>query len=153
MLAQREGLHWRCTLVDGPCATEGLDLAVSDPAHGAIAQFLGIVRNHNEGQDAIAVDYDVHVPLAIEALAQLCQELCAAYPVMLFVSHSRGLVSVGEASVVIAASSAHRCDALAAVTEAIDRLKVRVPIWKREIGPDHSHRWLDGHSLRADEAN
>ena len=64
--------------------------------------------------------------------------------------HSRGLVRVGESSVIIAASSAHRKDALGAVSEAIDQLKIRVPIWKKEIGPGDELRWLDGHSLRKD---
>ena len=57
---------------------------------------------------------------------------------------------MGEASVVIAASSAHRKDSLSAVSDTIDQLKVRVPIWKKEIGPDTEQRWLDGYSLRKD---
>jgi molybdopterin synthase catalytic subunit len=128
----------------------GLDLLVTDPAHGAVAQFFGVVRNHNEGLAAAAVDYDVHPELASKALAELCRDICAEYPVRLVIFHSRGLVQVGEASVVIAASSAHRKDALGAVSDAIDQLKVRVPIWKKEIGLDHEQRWLDGHSLRKD---
>lgn len=150
MFVQASGDLWQCGLVDGPCQTRGLDALVSDPAHGAIAQFLGVVRDHNEGLAATAVDYDVHPELAMKALVALCGSLCAQYPVRLFMQHSRGLVAVGEASVVIAASSAHRKDALACVSEAIDLLKVQVPIWKREIAPDASHRWLDGHSLRQD---
>ncbi len=150
MFIEANGQRWHCGLVDGPCETAGLDLQVSDPAHGAIAQFLGVVRDHNDGLEATAVDYDVHPELALKALSSLCDELCNRYPVRLFMQHSRGLVRVGEASVVIAASSAHRKDALACVSEAIDLLKVRVPIWKREIAPDDSHRWLDGHSLRQD---
>ena len=94
-----------------------------------------------------AVDYDVHPELASKALAELCRDICAEYPVRLVIFHSRGFVRVGEASVVIAASSAHRKDALGAVSDAIDQLKVRVPIWKKEIGLDHEQRWLDGHSL------
>lgn len=150
MLAVRKGERWQCSLVEGPCNPAGLDAAVSDPSHGAIAQFLGVVRNHNDGSAATAVDYDVHIELAIQSLEALCHELCERYPVRLFMQHSKGWVAVGEASVVIAASSAHRTDALSAVSEAIDLLKIRVPIWKREIAPDDSHRWLDGHSLRVD---
>ena len=151
MFASAEGERWACGLVDGPCSVAELDAQVIDPAHGAIAQFLGVVRNHNAGEAAIAVDYDVHPELALKALSALCSELCARYPVRLFMQHSRGLVRVGEASVVIAASSAHRKDALACVAEAIDLLKVRVPIWKREVAPDQTHRWLDGHSLREEK--
>ncbi len=140
--------RWKCGLTDGPCQTAGLDVLVTDPAHGAVAQFFGVVRNHNDGLAAAAVDYDVHPELASKALAELCRDICAKYPVRLVIFHSRGLVRVGEASVVIAASSAHRKDALGAVSDAIDQLKVRVPIWKKEIGLDDEQRWLDGHSLR-----
>jgi molybdopterin synthase catalytic subunit len=108
------------------------------------------VRNHNEGLEASAVDYDVHPELALKAMSELCADICSEYPVRLLLIHSRGLVRVGEASVVIAASSAHRKDALSAVSDTIDQLKVRVPIWKKEIGPDDEQRWLDGYSLRKD---
>lgn len=150
LFARNEGERYLCGLIDGPCQTTSLDEFVQDPAHGAIAQFFGVVRNHNEGLSAAAVDYDVHPELALKALSELCQDVCADYPVKLVMIHSRGLVRVGEASVVIAASSAHRKDALGAVTDAIDQLKIRVPIWKKEIGPDDEQRWLDGHSLRKD---
>ena len=145
-----DGEHYVCGLIDGPCQVGGHDLLVQDSAHGAIVQFFGVVRNHNEGLTAVAVDYDVHPELALKALDELCQELCTNYPVKLVMIHSRGIVRVGEASVVIAASSAHRKESFAAVSEAIDQLKIRVPIWKKEIGPNHEQRWLDGHSLRKD---
>ena len=148
MFAESSGEYWTCGLVDGPCPTQGLDDKVLDSAHGAVAQFFGVVRNHNQGREAVAVDYDVHLELAIKTLAELCTELTERYPARLLVIHSRGLVRVGEASVVIVASSAHRKDALTVVSEAIDQLKVRVPIWKKEIGPNDDQRWLDGHSLR-----
>lgn len=150
LFARNEGDRYLCGLIDGPCQTTDLDVLVQDPAHGAIAQFSGVVRNHNDGLSAAAVDYDVHPELALKALSELCQDVCADYPVKLVMIHSRGLVKVGEASVVIAASSAHRKDALGAVADAIDQLKIRVPIWKKEIGPDDEQRWLDGHSLRKD---
>ena len=150
LFVRNDGEHYVCGLIDGPCQIGGLDLLVQDAAHGAIAQFFGVVRNHNEGLTAVAVDYDVHPELALKALDELCQELCTNYPLKLVMIHSRGIVRVGEASVVIAASSARRKDALDAVSEAIDQLKIRVPIWKKEIGPNDEQRWLDGHSLRKD---
>ena len=150
LFARNDGEHYVCGLIDGPCQMEGLYRLVQDPTHGAIAQYFGVVRNHNEGLSAEAVDYDVHPELALKALDELCQELCTNYPVKLVIIHSRGLVRVGESSVIIAASSAHRKDALGAVSEAIDQLKIRVPIWKKEIGPGDELGWLDGHALRKD---
>lgn len=145
------GERWYCGLVDGPCPLDQWLAWVEDPAHGAINTFFGVVRNQNAGQSAIAVDYDVHDSLAIRALAGLCEEIVESLPVRLYVIHSRGLVQVGEASVVIAATSAHRAEAFAATRRCIDELKIRVPIWKREIAPDATDRWLDGHSIRVDE--
>lgn len=150
LFARKKGERYLCGLIDGPCQTSDLDVLVQDPTHGAIAQFFGVVRNHNEGLSAAAVDYDVHPELALKALSELCDDICGEYPVRLVIVHSRGLVRVGEASVVISASSAHRKDALEAVSAAIDQLKIRVPIWKKEIGLDDEQRWLDGHSLRKD---
>jgi len=150
LFERTDGEHFSCGLIDGPCPQTGWDVRVADPTHGATSIFLGVVRNHNAGESAVAVDYDVHPGLAQKALTELCIELTARFPVKLWMIHSRGLVQVGEASVVIAASSAHRQDAITCVSDAIDALKVRVPIWKREIAPDASHRWLDGHSLRDD---
>lgn len=150
LFARKKGERYLCGLIDGPCQTRDLDVLVQDPAHGAIAQFFGVVRNHNEGLSAAAVDYDVHPELALKALSELCDDICGEYPVRLVIVHSRGLVRVGEASVVISASSAHRKDALGAASSAIDQLKIRVPIWKKEIGLDDEQRWLDGHSLRKD---
>jgi molybdopterin synthase catalytic subunit len=141
---------WFCGLVDGPCPTDQWLAHVEDPRHGAINTFYGVVRNHNEGQAAASVDYDVHEGLALKALAALCTEIVASLPVRLYVIHSCGMVAVGEASVVIAASSAHRAEAFEATRRCIDQLKIRVPIWKREIAPDQSDRWLDGHTIRVD---
>lgn len=150
MRASQSGAGWFCGLVDGPCALDGWLAHVEDPAHGAINTFYGVVRNHNDGQPAASVDYDVHEGLALKALATLCAEIVTTLPVRLYVIHSCGLVAVGQASVVIAASAAHRAEAFAATRQCIDQLKVRVPIWKREIAPDQSDRWLDGHSIRID---
>ena len=141
---------WFCGLVDGPCPTDQWLVHVEDTGHGAINTFYGVVRNHNEGQAAASVDYDVHEGLALKSLAALCTEIVASLPVRLYVIHSCGMVAVGEASVVIAASSAHRAEAFEATRRCIDQLKIRVPIWKREIAPDHSDRWLDGHTIRVD---
>lgn len=148
LFERTDATQFCCGLIDGPCPQTGWSDRVADPSHGATSIFLGVVRNHNAGELATAVDYDVHPALAQKALVALCEELTERFPVRLWMVHSRGLVRVGEASVAIAASSAHRKDAISCVSEAIDLLKVRVPIWKREIAPDESHRWLDGHSLR-----
>ena len=71
LFARDEGEWYLCGLVDGPCQTRDLDVLVQDPAHGAVAQFFGVVRNHNEGLSATAVDYDVHPELALKALSEL----------------------------------------------------------------------------------
>ena len=71
LFARNEGERYLCGLIDGPCQTTSLDEFVQDPAHGAIAQFFGVVRNHNEGLSAAAVDYDVHPD---------CERINPSYP-------------------------------------------------------------------------
>lgn len=141
---------WFCGLIDGPCYRIDSAKFISDPAHGATSTFEGVVRNQNDGLEVVAVDYDVHATLALKALRQICSELTSKYPVKLAIVHSRGLVRVGEASVIISASGIHRRETIDVVSEAIDLLKIRVPIWKKEIAGDRTYKWLEGNSLRQD---
>ena len=80
LFARNDGEHYVCGLIDGPCQMEGLDRFVQDPAHGAIAQFFGVVRNHNEGLSAEAVDYDVHPELGAEGLGRIVPRIVYELP-------------------------------------------------------------------------
>jgi molybdopterin synthase catalytic subunit/molybdopterin converting factor small subunit len=114
-----------------------LDAAVdevrSDRA-GAIATFTGTTRVHSRGRKVIHLDYEAYEGMAQQVMAQIAEDLRRRYDLCeIAIHHRTGRVDIGEASVVIAVSAAHRQDALAACKEAIDTLKEQVPLWKKEF--------------------
>ena len=100
---------------------------------GAVATFIGVVRDHNAGRRVRHLEYEGYAPLAVKAFERIGREAAAAWPaVRLAIEHRVGTLQIGEASVVIAAASPHRTDAFAACRYAIERIKQIAPIWKRE---------------------
>jgi MoaE-MoaD fusion protein len=114
-----------------------LDAAVREVRRdeaGAIATFLGTVRNRSRDRDVLYLEYEAYEGMAEETMAELAAELTARHGLAAVAIHHRvGRVEIGEASVVIAVSAAHRAAALAACREAIDTLKQAVPLWKKEV--------------------
>jgi molybdopterin synthase catalytic subunit/molybdopterin converting factor small subunit len=101
---------------------------------GAIATFLGTVRNRSRGRDVLYLEYEAYEGMAEETMADLAAELTARHELAAVAIHHRvGRVEIGDGSVVIAVSAAHRAAALAACREAIDTLKQTVPLWKKEV--------------------
>lgn len=107
---------------------------VGDPAAGAVATFIGTARDHNAGRRVLSLEYEAYPEMAETELrkvgetAQKKWELCR-----MAIVHRVGPVRIGEASVVIAVSAGHREAAFAACRFAIEEIKRRVPIWKKEI--------------------
>lgn len=117
---------------------------VSDPSCGAVATFLGNVRDHNAGRRVRYLDYEAFAPLALRSFERIADEARNTWPdVRLAIHHRTGRVEIGEASVVIAAASAHRADAFAASRYAIERLKQIAPIWKHEHF-EGGDVWIEG---------
>jgi molybdopterin synthase catalytic subunit len=117
---------------------------VAGPDAGAIASFVGTVRNVHEGRAVTGIDYEAYEPMASLELARVANEAVARWPgVRVAVSHRVGTLVVGDASVAIAVASARRAPALDAVRFVIETLKVRVPIWKREHYVDGTRAWVD----------
>ena len=114
-----------------------LDDAVREVASddaGAIATFSGTTRARARGRAVIRLEYEAYEGMAEETMAEIAGELTARYDLVDIAIHHRvGTVGIGETSVVIAVSAAHRGDALAACRDAIDTLKERVPLWKKEF--------------------
>jgi MoaE-MoaD fusion protein len=107
--------------------------AASDEA-GAVATFVGTVRRSSRGRDVLYLEYEAFAEMAEPMLAQLADELIAKHGLCKVAIHHRiGRVEIGEASVVIAVSAAHRAAALEACHEAIDTLKDTIPLWKKEV--------------------
>ncbi|HEY7380950.1 MAG TPA: molybdenum cofactor biosynthesis protein MoaE [Gaiella sp.] len=114
-----------------------LDDAVREVARddaGAIATFLGTTRATSRGRDVVRLEYEAYEGMAEAEMERIADELKRRYDLLDVAIHHRvGVVDVGETSVVIAVSAAHRGEALAACRDAIDTLKVTVPLWKKEV--------------------
>ena len=107
--------------------------ASSDDA-GAVATFVGTVRRRSRDRDVLHLEYEAFEEMAEPMLARLADELTAKHGLSKVAIHHRvGRVAIGERSVVIAVSAPHRQDALTACKDAIDTLKERVPLWKKEV--------------------
>jgi len=110
---------------------------------GAIATFFGTVRIRNAGKEVVAVEYHAYPAMAERMLEEIGREMERGFgPLRVALVHRIGRLEVGEISVGIAAAAPHRRQALDAVAHAIERLKQRVPVWKREFYADGS-AWLE----------
>jgi len=104
------------------------------PTAGAIATFVGTTRDNFEGKSVLRLEYEAYAPMAEREMHTIIREARARWQLRhVAISHRIGLVPIAESSVEIAISSAHRREALEAVHFAIDELKARVPIWKKEV--------------------
>jgi molybdopterin synthase catalytic subunit len=112
--------------------------------HGAVATFIGLVRGNNLGRRVLFLEYEAYEPLALRGFERIAAEVQEAWPgVRLAVHHRTGRIELGDASIVIAAASAHRGDAFAACRYTIERVKQIVPIWKHEHF-EGGDVWLEG---------
>lgn len=120
-----------------------------EEGHGAQILFAGVVRNRNQGRDVVGVSYDAHGPLAVATLTTLCHEAQARFGsgLQFELRHRTGRLRVGEISLLIAVTSAHRDEAYQASRYVIEELKKRAPIWKQEHYVDGDSAWLKGHAL------
>jgi MoaE-MoaD fusion protein len=117
---------------------------VSGPDAGALATFVGVVRDHNAGRRVLWLDYEAYGPLAERVFARIAGEAAEHWPsARVAVHHRIGRIAIGEASVVIAAASAHRADAFAACRYVIERVKQIAPVWKHEHF-DGGETWIEG---------
>ena len=116
-----------------PLSVESAVAAVRDDDAGAIATFIGTTRAHSRGREVIHLEYEAYEGMAEQVMADLAAKLADRHRLQKVAIHHRiGVVEVGETSVVIAVSAPHRAAALAACRDAIDELKVSVPLWKKE---------------------
>lgn len=118
---------------DKPIDVTRVIAAVAHPAAGAIATFLGTTRDNNEGRHVSTLEYEAYPEMAVAEMRRIGETARERWPIQdIAIVHRIGVVPIGEASVVIAVSSAHRVAAFEACHFAIDRLKQVVPIWKKE---------------------
>jgi molybdopterin synthase catalytic subunit len=121
-------------LSDEPLSLDRVVDEVRDEQAGAIATFTGTTRIQSRGRTVTHLDYEAYEGMAERVMAEIAEGLQSRYELTAVAIHHRvGRVGIGETSVVIAVSAPHRQDALAACKDAIDELKERVPLWKKEV--------------------
>jgi molybdopterin synthase catalytic subunit len=127
-----------------PLSVDEIEGAVADPAAGAIALFIGTVRDHDHGRGVTALSYSAH-PSATAELGRVAEKIAASYPILsLAVTHRIGDLQIGDLAVVAAVGAQHRDVAFAACHALIDELKATVPIWKHQFFTGGDSEWVDG---------
>lgn len=112
---------------------------------GGIATFIGCARDFSEGREVTEISFDVYGSMALSEMNKLRAEAIAKFGLLdARIVHRLGIVSAGEQIVFIAAGAEHRAPALQACHWLIDELKLRVPIWKKEITPQ-GEAWVTSH--------
>jgi molybdopterin synthase catalytic subunit len=143
MVLVRESLSVRVT--SDPLDPAEAVAAVADDGAGGTCVFLGTVRDHSEAGAVTGLTYEAWEELALARLAELGEELLSRWPLRRAVLwHRSGELGVGEISVIVACSAAHRAEAFEACRYGIERLKRDVPIWKREHLAQGESRWVMG---------
>ena len=129
-------------VTESPLSLDVMAQTVRQNSSGAIASFLGVVRESSRGRRVDHLEYDAYPEMAVAKMRQIGDEIQTRWPVdRVAIVHRVGRLIVGEASVAIAVASPHRQEALQACAYAIERLKEIVPIWKKEVWADGSE-WI-----------
>ena len=132
----------RVLLTREPLNPAALTADLAAPEDGALASFLGVVRNHAEGHAVKALEYHAYEAMAEEQLAAVGRDLAERFGVAHWLlAHRLGMLSIGDVSMVVAVASPHRQEAFEACRWAVERIKSVVPIWKKEFFADSSH-WV-----------
>jgi len=117
---------------------------VARPDCGAVAVFVGTVRNHHDGKRVLRLSYSSFKEMAEKELARIAAEAAKRWPVgAVHLAHRTGELAIGDASVVVAVSAPHRAEAFEACRYAIEELKKTAPIWKEEF-TEGGKQWVSG---------
>ena len=129
--------------------SEAIDLAafrqgMQDKACGAYVQFDGWVRDHNEGQQVLRLEYEVYEPLAVKEGDKIITEAVERFGVkQASAVHRNGLMELTDVAVVVGVASPHRDEAFEACRYIIDQAKIRLPIWKMEYYASGKTEWVN----------
>jgi molybdopterin synthase catalytic subunit len=131
-------------LTTDPIETRSLVQKLLRADDGAVLVFEGVVRDNTKGRKTLFLDYECYAPMAMKTMEELGRDIVSRHGIhRIGIIHRVGRLQISEASVVIAIVSAHRQAAYEASLEAINRLKQRVPIWKKEYFED-GEVWVEG---------
>ncbi len=116
--------------------------AVRSEEDGAIALFIGTIRNHNKGKKVVKLDFEVYDQMAIKELRKIASKVRSSNDISdIVIHHRKGNLSIGDIAVIIGVSAHHRKEAFVACEKVINMLKETVPIWKKEYLQDGSY-WI-----------
>jgi molybdopterin synthase catalytic subunit len=128
-----------------PLSVEDALAFIADPGAGGTCVFVGTVRDRSDAGDVTGLHYEAWDDLATERLSEIAAEMLVRWPLRrVAILHRTGDLAVGDASVVVACSAAHRAEAFEACRHGIERLKEDVPIWKKEGLVSGDARWVMG---------
>lgn len=137
--------HVLTRVQESPLSLDDVSQAVADPAAGAVCTFTGTVRDHSDAGSVTGLTYEAWHELAEKRLAELANEMLERWSLCrVAIVHRVGELAVGEASVIVAVSAAHRAEAFDACRHGIERLKADVPIWKKEGLVSGDAHWVMG---------
>jgi molybdopterin synthase catalytic subunit len=129
-------------LRDEPLSVAEVYAAVTDPAAGGVAVFVGTVRDSDSGRSVRQLSYTAH-PTAARELQSVAEAVAADEDVIAVAAvHRVGDLDIGDLAVVVAAAAAHRGTALRACERLIDDLKATAPIWKHQVFGDGTEEWV-----------
>ena len=132
-------------LIREPIAVEATLDEIASPRCGAVATFLGVVRDHHRGRGVRHLDYSAYEPMALSEMQRIADALLEREGIeRVALVHRLGHLEVGEASILIGLALPHRAEAFDALRFAIDTFKETVPIWKQETFEDGSVEWIEG---------
>lgn len=131
-------------ICNSPIEPDQLRQSLTDDAAGGFVAFEGWVRNENEGQEVLRLEYEVYTPLAVKEGAKIIEEAMAKFPVLRAdCVHREGLLEIGECAVWVGVASAHRDEAFTACRYIIDEIKLRLPVWKKEHYVNGDSGWVN----------
>jgi molybdopterin synthase catalytic subunit len=132
------------SITQNPIDPDALRRELIDPAAGAYCSFEGWVRNLNEGQTVLRLEYEAYAPLAVTEGEKVLAEAMDKFPHShAHCVHREGLLEIGDCAVWVGVSSPHRDEAFQACRYIIDEVKVRLPIWKKEHYADGNSGWVN----------
>ena len=132
------------SITQSPIDTQDVRGQLVDTTCGAYVQFDGWVRDHNEGQAVLRLEYEVYEPLALKEGRQILDEAFDRFEIANAVAiHRGGLMEITEVAVIVGVSAPHRGAAFDAARYIIDQVKVRLPIWKKEHYANGQAEWVN----------
>ena len=136
----------RCTISESPLDEDEVVARVAGDDTGGIVNFVGTVRNRARGHEIEHLEYEAYPEMAEREMQKIVDDAESRWPgTRVAIAHRIGHLKIGVAAVVVVAAAPHRAEAFEACRFAIDRLKLTVPIWKREVATDGAY-WVDDHA-------